>query len=75
MFCGNMSAKYKQIGNAVPVNLAWAIGRSLIRLLNKIEIAFPQNNHLDSYEYMPVNKLHGLFEGMACDRIEEYGIK
>ncbi|MCM1489350.1 MAG: DNA (cytosine-5-)-methyltransferase [Muribaculum sp.] len=75
IFCGNMSAKYKQIGNAVPVNMAWAIGRSLIRLLNKIEIAFPQNNHPDSYEYMPVNKLHGLFEGMACDRVEEYGIK
>ena len=31
-FCGNLTAQYKQIGNAVPVNLAWAIGRSLIRL-------------------------------------------
>lgn len=36
-FCGNMTAKYKQIGNAVPVNLAYAIGRSLIRLFNDIE--------------------------------------
>ena len=32
-FCGNMTAQYKQIGNAVPVNLAAAVGRSLIRLL------------------------------------------
>ena len=25
-FCGNMTAQYKQIGNAVPVNLAAAVG-------------------------------------------------
>lgn len=37
IFCGNMSAQYKQIGNAVPVNLAAAVGRSLIRLLNQID--------------------------------------
>lgn len=36
-FCGSLSSRYKQIGNAVPVNLAWAIGRSLIRLFNDIE--------------------------------------
>lgn len=37
IFKGNLSEQYKQIGNAVPVNLAYAIGRSLIRLLNDIE--------------------------------------
>lgn len=37
VFCGNMTAQYKQIGNAVPVNLAAAVGRSLIRLFNDIE--------------------------------------
>ncbi len=36
-FSGSLSSQYKQIGNAVPVNLAHAIGRSLIRLLNEIE--------------------------------------
>lgn len=36
-FGGSLSSKYKQIGNAVPVNLAYAIGRSIIRLLNDIE--------------------------------------
>lgn len=36
-FCGKMDAQYKQIGNAVPVNLAAAIGRAVIRLLNDIE--------------------------------------
>lgn len=36
-FEGAMSSQYKQIGNAVPVNLAYAIGRSLVRLLNLIE--------------------------------------
>lgn len=37
IFEGNMTAQYKQIGNAVPVNLAYAIGRSLIQLLNDID--------------------------------------
>jgi DNA (cytosine-5)-methyltransferase 1 len=37
-FCGSTSSQYKQIGNAVPVNLAYAVARSLIRLLNNIEI-------------------------------------
>lgn len=37
LFAGTMSDKYKQIGNAVPVNLAWAVGRSLIRLFNDIQ--------------------------------------
>ncbi|NLM25972.1 MAG: DNA (cytosine-5-)-methyltransferase [Firmicutes bacterium] len=36
-FYGSLSSKYKQIGNAVPVNLAAAVGRSLVRLLNDIE--------------------------------------
>lgn len=36
-FCGSLTAKYRQIGNAVPVNLAHAIGRSLVHLLNQIE--------------------------------------
>lgn len=36
-FAGNMSDQYKQIGNAVPVNLAYAIGRSLIRMFNHFE--------------------------------------
>lgn len=40
-FQGTMSAKYKQIGNAVPVNLAWAVGRALIRLLNDMERVSP----------------------------------
>lgn len=36
-FEGSMSNVYKQIGNAVPVNLAAAVGRSLVRLLNRLE--------------------------------------
>ena len=35
--CPSESSQYKQIGNAVPVNLAKAMGHSLIRLLNDIE--------------------------------------
>jgi DNA (cytosine-5)-methyltransferase 1 len=36
-FSGPITAQYKQIGNAVPVNLAYAVGRSLVNLLNQIE--------------------------------------
>lgn len=36
-FAGNMSSQYRQIGNAVPVNMAFAVGRALIRLFNDIE--------------------------------------
>lgn len=35
-FQGSTTQIYKQIGNAVPVNLAFAIGKSLVKLLNQI---------------------------------------
>lgn len=43
-FQGTITEKYKQIGNAVPVNLAWAVGRSLIRLFNDIQIVYPSQS-------------------------------
>ena len=41
-FCGSTMSQYKQIGNAVPVNLAEALGRRLVALLNAIEKADPR---------------------------------
>jgi DNA (cytosine-5)-methyltransferase 1 len=41
VFEGAVSSQYKQIGNAVPVNLAYAMGRRLVSLLNNIEQASP----------------------------------
>ena len=41
-FEGSINEKYKQIGNAVPVNLAWAVGRALIRLFNDIQQIAPE---------------------------------
>ncbi|MCK8075296.1 DNA (cytosine-5-)-methyltransferase [Vibrio sp. 1CM2L] len=38
-FQGSKNAAYKQIGNAVPVNMARALGHSLVRLLNDIELS------------------------------------
>lgn len=35
-FVGSVSSQYKQIGNAVPVNLAHAMGNSLIQLLDSV---------------------------------------
>lgn len=37
-FIGTLAAQYKQIGNAVPINMAWAVGRSIMRLMNQIDI-------------------------------------
>ncbi len=34
-FCGSMGAKYKQIGNAVPVNLAYEIGLEIAKTLKE----------------------------------------
>lgn len=36
-FQGSATQIYKQIGNAVPVNFAFALGKSLIKLFNEIE--------------------------------------
>lgn len=38
IFEGPQSQQYKQIGNAVPVNLSEAIGHSIINLLNSINL-------------------------------------
>ena len=46
-FEGNLTDQYKQIGNAVPVNLAFAIGRSLIRLFNDIDAQMPEESHFE----------------------------
>lgn len=35
-FEGSATQVYKQIGNAVPVNLALAVGKSLVRMLNSL---------------------------------------
>lgn len=72
-FEGNMADKYKQIGNAVPVNLAFAIGRSLIRLFNEIDA---QNAEESKYEEA-YNIAHSmlppsLFELNMFDLLEQY---
>lgn len=47
MFAGTVSDQYKQIGNAVPVNLSYAIGRSLMRLFNDIDARNHEESHFD----------------------------
>ncbi|EBF7359505.1 DNA (cytosine-5-)-methyltransferase [Salmonella enterica subsp. enterica serovar Edinburgh] len=36
IFCGPKSEIYKQIGNAVPVNMASCIGRAIVKMLNSL---------------------------------------
>lgn len=73
-FHGNLTAKYKQIGNAVPVNLAWAIGRSLIRLFNDMFALGLISKHEETTQLRHYTKLHGMFEGMVCDKNNSYRI-
>lgn len=40
-FCGGLSSKYKQVGNATPVQLAEAIGTSIAKAGNKNKVASP----------------------------------
>lgn len=71
-FMGNQTAQYKQIGNAVPVNLAWAVGRSLMRLFNSLDEKGLINTPLD-FNGTHRTKLGGIFEGMVCEKAVEYG--
>jgi modification methylase eco47II len=71
-FCGPLSAQYKQIGNAVPVNLSWAIGRSLIRLFNDIAKCGFIPLHDNYIHTMHNTILHGIFEGMVCEKESPY---
>jgi DNA (cytosine-5)-methyltransferase 1 len=49
-FCGSLSSQYKQIGNAVPVNLAFAVGRALVKLLNDIEVVNSSTSKEESFK-------------------------
>ena len=62
-FEGNLASQYKQIGNAVPVNLSYAIGRSLIRLFNEIDALHPENSKFEE-----ANKIA---QGMIPPRLYE----
>lgn len=56
-FVGNLTAQYKQIGNAVPVNLAYAIGRALIRLFNDIDAINPEESQFEQANDIAHNML------------------
>jgi DNA (cytosine-5)-methyltransferase 1 len=44
-FSGSSTNQYRQIGNAVPVNLAFSIGKSLVSLLNSLEETEKRKKH------------------------------
>ncbi len=72
-FEGNLNDQYKQIGNAVPVNLAYAIGRSLIRLFNEIEAQNPEESHFEDADRLAHGMLPPrLFELDMFELHEQY---
>jgi DNA (cytosine-5)-methyltransferase 1 len=64
-FVGSVSSQYKQIGNAVPINLAQAMGHKLIALLNNIEkgIEVSQNQNIEQNKSIQIS----LFEGVNAN--------
>lgn len=50
LFSGSVSSQYRQIGNAVPVNLAYHIGRAISSMLS--------NEETDSFREVKAVKLH-----------------
>ncbi len=52
IFRGSLNSIYKQIGNAVPVNLALSVGKSLVKLLNDIETRDDQADTENALSYV-----------------------
>lgn len=77
-FAGSMTDQYKQIGNAVPVNLSYAIGRSLIRLFNGINAVnsdvtnFETANSIASKMLPPKSSELDLFSSVMETRSKEF---
>ena len=69
-FEGNLTAQYKQIGNAVPVNLSYAIGRSLIRLFNEIDAMNPEESHFEEAN----NIARAMLPPQLCE-LDLFGVK
>ena len=63
-FSGSMNAQYKQIGNAVPVNLGYYIGKCLIAMLNgKIDLKTMQiSQEINSQKLSGSNLQKNLFD-------------
>lgn len=51
-FAGPISSQYKQIGNAVPVNLATAVAKALVRALNELESTKSFSNSREQVEFV-----------------------
>jgi DNA (cytosine-5)-methyltransferase 1 len=51
-FAGSVSQQYKQIGNAVPVNLACELGYSLINFLNQVYQEYDLSERVLDYNQM-----------------------
>ncbi len=46
-FAGSLTSQYAQIGNAVPVNLAEAVGKAIVKTLNNYYRRLEQQNQID----------------------------
>lgn len=69
-FCGSISQQYKQVGNAVPVNLAYEIGTSIIKCLEETfmwELKFISEDNLIEHVKATIKKYGA--------KLESYNLK
>ena len=70
-FYGKLSEKYKQVGNAVPVNLAKAIGLQIRKTLEEINMCFSSKK---TYDYLLSDFIsESDFELNVMNTIKKYG--
>ncbi len=57
-FCGSVSRQYRQIGNAVPVNLAFHMGEAIVQALNSAtqQVIYPPVKDLTPYQLKLLRK-------------------
>jgi DNA (cytosine-5)-methyltransferase 1 len=56
-FVGSVASQYKQIGNAVPVNLAYHVGRCLITILENRSAQFDPEEYVNTGTIAPLQPL------------------
>ena len=68
-FSGSLGSQYKQIGNAVPVNLAYHVGRCLIAMLS----GKPEKDAM-VLEAKPEKQIEFMDSGLHENRIKEFAL-
>jgi DNA (cytosine-5)-methyltransferase 1 len=65
-FTGSTNSQYKQIGNAVPVNMAYHIGRSVIAMVHNL----PDVETMEVFNQMPQQTIGGVTDQPSIYQVD-----